>query len=83
MKGLPIMPKSEKLDENFSNLYEKFINKFKRTGYIGNTKPYNLEHAKKIAYMAVKRILNTTSSPSSEPTEGFTGCQTCCQLKLF
>ena len=53
------MLNGENSDEKFSNLFEKFLNSYKRTGKIGYVKPYNLEHAKKVAYMAVKRIITT------------------------
>lgn len=80
------MPKTHRtLDEIFSNL----INVYHKTGRIGYARPVNLAHARKIAYCAALNILkkenkiNNTVSPSSQPTEGLTGCQTCVQLKLF
>ena len=80
------MPKTHRtLDEIFSNL----LNVYNKTGKIGYTKPVNLAHARKIAYMAALNIIkkenkiNNTASPSCQPTEGLTGCQTCVQLKLF
>lgn len=76
------MSNGENPNEKFSNLFEKILNSYKRTGKIGYVKPYNLEHAKKVAYMAVKRII-TTSSSLRQPTEGLTSQQTCYQLKLF
>lgn len=88
------MSNGENSDEKFSNLFEKILNSYKRTGKIGYVKPVNLAHARNIAYMAVKNIIAkenlqqiekqiNTISPSREPSEGFTGCQTCVQLKLF
>ena len=85
------MPNSEKLNENFSNIFEKLLNHYKKTGKIGYVQPVNLAHAKKIAYMAAKNIIYkqeiekqiNTISPSRETTEGFTGCQNCVQLKLL
>lgn len=71
------------LDEIFSNLFNNYL----KTGYIGKVKPYNIAHAKRVAYMAANNIykkeINTTSLPPCQPTGGVTGCQTCCQLKLF
>ena len=59
---------------------------YKKTGKIGRTKPFNMEHAKKIAYAAslniFKKQLNTTtlSAPKGRSPLSPIGC---CQLKLF
>jgi len=71
------------LDEIFLNLF----NNYQKTGRIGRVRPYNTEHARRIAYCAAKNIykkeISTTSSQPCQPTGGVTGSQTCCQLKLF
>lgn len=88
------MTNGAKLNEKFSNLFEKLLNHYKKTGKIGYVQPVNLAHAKQIAYMAAKNIIHkqelkeiekqiNTISPSSEPSERFTGCQNCVQLRLF
>lgn len=85
------MANGAKLDENFSNLFEKLLNHYKKTGKIGYVQPVNLAHARQIAYMAAKNIIHkkeiekqiNTISPSREPSERFTGCQNCVQLRLF
>lgn len=64
-------------------LYNNLINKYKKTGKIGRTKPFNLEHAKRIAWTITQKIINTTSSPTHQLTEPLTGWRTCCQLRLF
>lgn len=35
--------------------YENIMNKYFKTGKIGKIKPYNLEHAKQIAYRIVMK----------------------------
>lgn len=39
-------------------IYENVYNKYLKTGKIGPVKPFNNEHAKKVAYMAAQSIWN-------------------------
>ena len=65
-------------------IYQNIIEKYKRTGTIGRTKPYNMDHAKRIAWaIATKLNKNTTTGPRREGVEPLTAQPICCQLKLF
>ena len=70
-------------NQDKENLYNNLINKYKRTGKIGRTKPFNLDHAQRIAWTITQKITNTTSLTTRQWAEPLTACQTCCQLKLF
>ena len=69
-------------------IYEKLMQSYQKTHKIGPAKPYNMEHAKKIAWAAAKNIynkqqkLNTTAlfAPEAQGPRSPVGC---CQLGLF
>lgn len=71
-------------------IYNDLLKTYQRTHKIGNAKPYNIEHAKKIAWAASTRIYNkqweqkvpTTalSAPKGRSPWSPVGC---CQLELF
>ena len=67
-------------------IYNNLLKTYQRTHKIGNTKPFNMEHAKKIAYAAslniFKKQSNTTTlyAPKGRSPLSPVGC---CQLKLF
>lgn len=77
------------MDEKFNEVYNNMLNAYKRKGKIGKVKPYNLEHAKKIAWSITQKIINnknksnTITWPSRQGAEPLTGCPCYCQLKLF
>ena len=69
-----------------TELYNNILNTYKRTGKIGKVKPYNLEHAKRVAYMATQNIIkksNTISWATRQGAEPLTVIPTYCQLNLF
>jgi len=69
-----------------TELYNNILNTYKKTGKIGKVKPYNLEHAKRVAYMATQNIIkksNTITLTSRQGTEPLTVSQSYCQLNLF
>lgn len=66
-------------------IYNDLLATYQRTHRIGNAKPYNMEHAKKIAYAASLNIFNkslttTLSAPKGQRPWSPVGC---CQLELF
>lgn len=81
------------MDTDFTKIYSNLLNSYKRTGKIGNVKPYNADHAQRIAWTVAQKLINknkinknksnTISSPSRQGAEPLTGCQTYCQLNLF
>ena len=79
------------MGEKFNEVYNNMLNAYKRTGKIGATKPRNLEHAKRVAWVVTQKIIinnnknkaNTITWPSRQGTEPLTGCPCYCQLKLF
>ena len=44
-------------------IYERLIIKYKKTGYLGHSRPYNLESAKRQAWMITQNILRRASAP--------------------
>lgn len=80
------------MGEKFNEIYNNMLNAYKRKGKIGKVRPYNLEHAKKIAWSITQKIINnnknnkntnTTDWLSSQGAGPLTGYPICCQLKLF
>ena len=66
------------------DIYLNMINKYYKTGYIGKVKPYNTDHAKRIAWaIASKLNRQTTNAPRRQGVEPLTAQPICCQLKLF
>lgn len=72
-----------------TEIYNDLLKTYQRTHKIGNVKPYNMEHAKKIAWAAslniyhkqFKKPLTTTlSAPKGQRPWSPVGC---CQLELF
>lgn len=45
------------MDTEMAKIYEKLLSTYSKTGYIGKTKPYNLEYAKRQAYAVAQSIL--------------------------
>ena len=71
-------------------IYNDILNSYQRTHKIGNTKPYNMEHAKKIAWAVSNRIYIKQWEPKSSTTTLFApkgrsplSPVGCCQLTLF
>ena len=44
-------------------IYERLIIKYKKTGYLGHSQPYNLDAAKRQAWMITQNILRRASAP--------------------
>lgn len=44
-------------------IYERLIIKYKKTGYLGHSRPYNLDAAKRQAWMITQNILRRASAP--------------------
>ena len=44
-------------------IYERLIIKYKKTGYIGHSRPYNLDAAKRQAWMITQNMLRRASAP--------------------
>ena len=71
-------------------IYNDILKSYQKTHKIGHTKPYNMEHAKKIAWAASTRLYNkqweqkvhttTLSAPKGRSPWSPVGC---CQLELF
>jgi len=69
-------------------IYTELLNTYQRTHKIGPAKPYNMEHAKKIAWAAASNIYNkqfktnttTLSAPKGRSPWSPVGCR---QLELF
>lgn len=69
-----------------TELYNNILNTYKKTGKIGRIKPYNLEHAKRVAYMATQNIIkksNTINCVIRQGAEPFSDNTIYCQLNLF
>lgn len=81
------------MTDEFTEIYTNLMNAYKKTGRIGRTKPYNADHANKIAWIVANKIINknkenknksnTTSRHLCQGVEPLTDSPTCCQLKLF
>lgn len=83
------------MPRTFEEIYKRLLDTYYKKGKIGNVKPYNDAHARKIAWVVADRLfeqqeldkikneINTPICPSRQPTEGLTGCPNWCQLKLF
>ena len=79
----------------FEEYYKRLLDTYYKKGKIGKVKPYNIAHARKIAWTIASRLfeqqflneiekeINTPICPSRQPTEGLTGCPNWCQLRLF
>lgn len=66
-------------------IYNDLLKTYQRTHKIGNAKPYNIEHAKKIAWAASLNIFNkslTTTLPAPKGQSPLSPVG-CCQLELF
>ena len=71
-------------------IYNDILKSYQKTHKIGNAKPYNMEHAKKIAWAAATRIYNKqweqpiqTTPPSAPKGRSPWSPVGCCQLELF
>lgn len=74
---------ADKSQELFNNI----LNHYQKTGKIGNTKPHDIAHARRIAFMVTQKLLNKKSNTISWSTrqgaEPLTVIPTYCQLNLF
>lgn len=66
-------------------IYNDLLKTYQKTHKIGHTRPYNMEHAKKIAWAVALNIFNksittTLSAPKGRSPWSPVGC---CQLELF
>lgn len=74
---------ADKSQELFNNI----LNHYQKTGKIGKTRPYNMAHARKIAFAITQKLLNkklnTITLTSRQGAEPLTVSQSYCQLNLF
>ena len=78
--------------DEYTQTYNNMINTYLKYGRIGRTKPYNIEHARRVAHMITIKIMdkkqnnkikNTINLPIRRGTEPSSDWKIYRQLNLF